>query len=124
VRRSSALTPRSISRALSTSAFGSVSSVTFRKSKLPRKATRFETVVSLNLVAFLGSFDFRNVTDDTELKALVDKAREMLVGVSADDLRTTAGVRAKVQQGMADLAAELDTMIVKTPVRKFRFNEE
>ena len=25
---------------------------------------------------------------------------------------------------LADLAAELDTMIVKKPVRKFRFNEE
>jgi hypothetical protein len=55
---------------------------------------------------------------------LVEKARAMLVGVSADDLRTTSGVRAKVQQGMADLAAELDTMIVKKPGRKFRFNEE
>jgi hypothetical protein len=48
----------------------------------------------------------------------------MLVGVSADDLRTTSGARAKVQQGMADLAAQLDTMIVKKPARKFRFNEE
>ncbi len=88
------------------------------------KPLRFKETTVSNLVAFLGSFDFRNVTDDTELKALVDKAREMLVGVSADDLRTTAAVRAKVQQGMADLAAELDTMIVKMPVRKFRFNEE
>jgi hypothetical protein len=25
---------------------------------------------------------------------------------------------------MADLAAELDTMVVKTPGRKFRFNED
>ena len=88
------------------------------------KPLRFKETTVSNLVAFLGSFDFRNVTDDTELKALVDKAREMLVGVSADDLRTTADVRAKVQQGMADLAAELDTMIVKKPGRKFRFNEE
>ena len=48
----------------------------------------------------------------------------MLSGVSADALRTTGDLRAKVQQGMADLAAELDTMIVKTPGRKFRFNEE
>jgi hypothetical protein len=75
-------------------------------------------------VDFLGTFDFRNVTDDAELKSLVEKARETLAGVSADDLRTTVGVRAKVQQGMADLAAELDTMIVKKPGRKFRFNEE
>ena len=88
------------------------------------KPLRFKETTVSNLVEFLGTFDFRNVTDDEELKALVDKAREMLAGVSADDLRTTAGVRAKVQQGMADLAAELDTMIVTKPARKFRLNEE
>ena len=37
VRRSSALTPTSISRAFSTNPFSSASSVTFRKSKVPRK---------------------------------------------------------------------------------------
>ena len=88
------------------------------------KPLRFKETTVSNLVDFLGTFDFRNVTDDAELKALVEKARAMLAGVSADDLRTTAGVRAKVQQGMAHMAAELDTMIVKKPGRKFRFNEE
>jgi len=88
------------------------------------KPLRFKETTVSNLVDFLGTFDFRNVTDDAELKALVDKARQTLTGVSADDLRTTADVRVRVQQGMADLAAELDTMIIKKPGRKFRFNEE
>jgi hypothetical protein len=88
------------------------------------KPLRFKESTVSNLVEFLGTFDFRNVADDAELKALVDRARQVLAGVSADDLRTTADLRAKVQQGMADLAAELDTMIVKKPARKFRFNEE
>ncbi len=88
------------------------------------KPLRFKETTVSNLVDFLGTFDFRNVTDDAELKALVDKARQTLTGVSADDLRTIADVRVRVQQGMADLAAELDTMIIKKPGRKFRFNEE
>jgi hypothetical protein len=88
------------------------------------KPLRFKESTVSNLVEFLGTFDFRNVTDDAELKMLVDKTRTMLAGVNADDLRTTTGLRAKVQQGMADLAAELDTMIVKKPGRKFRFNED
>jgi hypothetical protein len=88
------------------------------------KPLRFKETTVSNLVDFLGTFAFRNVADDAELKVLVDKAREMLGGVSADDLRTTVDVRVKIQQGMADLAAELDTMIVKKPSRKFRFNEE
>lgn len=88
------------------------------------KPLRFKETTVSNLVDFLGTFDFRNVTDDAELKAIVDKARGTLAGVSTDDLRTTAGVRTKVQQGLADLAAELDTMIVKKPARKFHFTEE
>jgi hypothetical protein len=88
------------------------------------KPLRFKETTVSNLVDFLGTFNFRNVTDDAELKSLVDRARTMLAGVSAGALRTTGDLRAKVQQGMADLAAELDTMIVKTPGRKFRFNED
>ena len=48
----------------------------------------------------------------------------LLAGVTTDDLRTTAGVRARVQQGMAEIATELDTMIVKKPGRKFRFEAD
>lgn len=88
------------------------------------KPLKFKESTISNLADFLGTFNFRNVTDDAELRSLVDKTRGLLLGVSADDLRTTAGVRAKVQQGMADLAAELDTLIVKRPGRKFRLNEE
>jgi hypothetical protein len=88
------------------------------------KPFRFKESTVSNLVDFLGTFDFRNVTDDGELKAVVDRARQVLAGISTEDLRTTGDVRAKVQQGMADLATELDTMIVKKPARKFRFNEE
>ena len=73
---------------------------------------------------FLTNFEFRNVTDDTELQGLVAQARQLLQGVNADDLRATGDLRARVQQGMADIAAQLDTMMAKTGGRKFRFNEE
>lgn len=87
------------------------------------KPLRFKETTVSNLVEFLGTFDFRNVTDDEELKALVDRARTILGGVDAEALRTTTDLRARVQQEMADLAAELDTMIVKKPGRKFRFEQ-
>jgi hypothetical protein len=87
------------------------------------KPLRFKETTVSNLVEFLGTFDFRNVTDDEELKALVDWARTILGGVDAEALRTTVDLRARVQQEMADLAAELDTMIVKKPGRKFRFEQ-
>jgi hypothetical protein len=87
------------------------------------KPLRFKETTVSNLVEFLGTFDFRNVTDDEELKRLVDRARTILGGVDAEELRTTTDLRARVQQEMADLAAELDTMIVKKPGRKFRFEQ-
>jgi hypothetical protein len=88
------------------------------------KPLRFKESTVSNLVEFLGTFDFRNVTDDAELKALVDRARTIVAGVDAEALRTTTDLRSRVQQEMADLAAELDTMIIKKPGRKFRFQEE
>jgi hypothetical protein len=88
------------------------------------KPLRFKETTVSNLVEFLTNFEFRNVTDDKELQNLVAQARQLLQGINADDLRTTGELRTKVQQGMAGLAAQLDTMLTRTGSRKFRFDEE
>jgi hypothetical protein len=88
------------------------------------KPLRFKETTVSNLVEFLKNFEFRNVTDDTELQTLVAQARQLLQGVSADDLRTTGDLRTNVQQGMAGIAAQLDTMLTRTGSRKFPFDEE
>jgi hypothetical protein len=44
--------------------------------------------------------------------------------LKTDALRTTADVRSKVQQGMAEIAATLDTMVIKKGVRKSRADED
>jgi hypothetical protein len=63
------------------------------------KPLRFKQTTVSNLVEFLRNFEFRNVTDDTELQGLVAQVRQLLQGVSADDLRTTGDLRTNVQQG-------------------------
>src|SRR2546426_3151212 len=88
------------------------------------KPLRFKETTVSNLVEFLTNFEFRNVTDDNELQGLVTQARELLQGISADDLRTTGDLRTKIQQGMGDIAVQLDTMLLRTGGRKFRFDEE
>ena len=88
------------------------------------KPLRFKESTVSNLVEFLANFEFRNVTDDTELQGLVTEARGLLQGINADDLRTTGELRTKVQQGMAGIAAQLDTMLMRAGGRKFRFDEE
>jgi hypothetical protein len=88
------------------------------------KPLRFKETTVSNLIEFLTNFEFRNVTDDNELQSLVARARELLHGVSAEDLRTTGELRTKVQQGMAGIAVQLDTMLMRTGGRKCRFDEE
>jgi hypothetical protein len=88
------------------------------------KPLRFKETTVSNLVEFLTNFEFRNVTDDNELQSLVSQARELMTGVSADDLRTTGDLRVKVQQGMTGIAGRLDKLLTRTGGRKFRFDEE
>jgi hypothetical protein len=84
------------------------------------KPLKFKQSTVSNLVEFLSNFSFRNVTDDLELQELVGQARDLLKGVDADDLRTVGDVRIRVQQGMAEIAAQLDEMRLKTGNRKLR----
>lgn len=88
------------------------------------KPLKFKQSTVSNLVEFLSNFSFRNVTDDQELQSLVTRARELLQGVAADDLRTVGDVRTRVQQGMADIAAAIDGMITRPGSRKLRLADE
>lgn len=87
------------------------------------KPLRFKEGTVANLVEFLANFEFRNVTDDQELQRLVKQARGLLQGVGVDDLRSTGDLRTMVQQGMAKLASELDTLMTRRGGRKFRFED-
>lgn len=88
------------------------------------KPLRFKESTVSNLLEFLTNFEFRNVTDDAELQGLVSQARGLLQGVDAEDLRSIGDLRGRVQAGMAELAGQLDTMLTRSGVRKFRFDED
>ncbi len=72
---------------------------------------------------FLETFDFRNVTDDRELKEQVEKARQLLGGVTTDAIRNTTDLRARIKDGMAEIAKRLDTMVADRVGRKFRLDD-
>ena len=63
------------------------------------------------------------MTDDAELKTLMERAKGLLSGVSAKDLKTAAELRNHVRAGMDGIAAQLDTMIVQKGARKFRLED-
>jgi hypothetical protein len=73
---------------------------------------------------FMDTFDFRNVTDDVELREQVEKARELLSGVNTDAIRNTATLRSKIKDGMSEIAATLETMVANGLRRKFCFDDD
>lgn len=72
---------------------------------------------------FLDAFDFRNVTDDQQLKEQVERAKALLTGTTTDAIRNTAELRGRVREGMAEIARHLATMVSDRVGRKFRFEE-
>ncbi len=72
---------------------------------------------------FLDTFDFRNVTNDQELKDQVERARQVLLGTTTDAIRNTTDLRTRIREGMADIAARLEPLVSDRVGRKFRFNE-
>jgi hypothetical protein len=75
------------------------------------------------LSEFLDTFDFRNVTNDQELKEEVEQARALLAGTTTDAIRNTTELRSRVRAGMAEMAARLEIMVSDRVGRKFRFDE-
>jgi hypothetical protein len=76
------------------------------------------------LQEFLATFDIRNVTDDAELKKLVDQAKALTRNVDPAILRSDEAVRKAVRVGFAKIQKAIEPMIVVQPRRAISFEEE
>jgi hypothetical protein len=76
-----------------------------------------------NVEDFLETFSARNLADDTELQALVTKARDVMRGIDPEILRNEDDTREIVKSGFDQINAQLDQMIVDKPTRRFDFAE-
>ncbi|MDI7266605.1 MAG: DUF3150 domain-containing protein [Myxococcota bacterium] len=83
-----------------------------------RKPKVFRDSLVANIQEYLDLFAPRNVTDDDQLAQLVDRCRGVLDGVDADALRSSAAIRTKVREGMAQVQAVLDPMVMDRPARR------
>lgn len=72
------------------------------------------------LKVFLQDFNLGNLTNDTALQAEIEKARGLLAGVDAQDLRDSNRFRAKMRQEMEQITANLEPLVMDKPSRKFR----
>jgi hypothetical protein len=91
-------------------------------SKDGKKRKVYDSLVG-NIADFLATFNARNLASDTELQALVDKARNTIAGVSPALLRESDGIREHVAAGFGEIKKQLDTMIVDKPARVFDFGD-
>lgn len=80
----------------------------------------YESAVT-NLTEFLAHFDLRNITDDSQLKRVVDQLRGLLKPVSMEELRTTDTVRERLQHSLSEAAEHLGALVQDAPIRAIRF---
>ncbi len=73
---------------------------------------------------FFEMFDMKNVTNDTELARLVEQAKAIMAGTSAEQLRTDEELKEKIRSGMEGITNQLSTMIQVEPGRMFREEDE
>lgn len=76
-----------------------------------------------NLREFLDTFNMRDLTDDAELKSLVDKAKELVTGVDVKSIRSEEGLRSALQQGFNQIKETASSMIT-VQKRKYRIEED
>ena len=76
-----------------------------------------------NMGEFLELFEARNITNDTELAELVNKAKAIMQNVDPEKLRKDKNLRETVQANMESMKATLDAMIVTKTSRQINLDE-
>lgn len=67
---------------------------------------------------FLETFDNRNITNDVQMKVLVDKAKGLMKHADPEMLRTHDDVRNFVRNGFETIKQLLDPMVIAKPTRR------
>lgn len=87
------------------------------------KRKRFYDSSLANLQEFMANFDARNLTEDAELQALVNKAKLLTSNISPSLLRNDDATRNTIQQGFEEIKAELSKLIEVAPDRELRLED-
>jgi hypothetical protein len=88
-----------------------------------KKKTFHATAVD-NLAKFLGEFEMKNITDDRQLKELVEKTQSLLAGVDVKKLRKDEDFRTEFRNGFEEVQNRLDALVVNRGTRVISFDEE
>jgi hypothetical protein len=80
----------------------------------------FKTCMVEKVLAFIDSFDTRNLFQDEGLSTLVEQARSVLQGVNPDSIRENTWLKRRIADEMGKVKAVLDQSITDVPRRKVR----
>jgi len=83
----------------------------------------FRDSLVLNMREFLDSFKSRNIADDSQLEALVKKARDAIGNVDANALRADKDLRETIGTQLSQIKTKLSKMVTDAPSRKFSFDD-
>lgn len=84
----------------------------------------FRDTMTEKIGDFLAVFEARNIADDKELGALVERAKDLLDGVDAQLLRENDRLKNRIAAGMDEIKAELSKMVTTAPSRAIDLSGE
>lgn len=87
------------------------------------KAKVFRDTTITNLTQWLDLFQARNLGDDAELVAAVDRARHLVQGINPDLIRDNDQVRASLANDFKAITEQVDAALVNRPVRAIDLEE-
>lgn len=76
-----------------------------------------------NIKEFINTFNDRNITNDTSLQSIVEKAKAIIGDASPDEIRKNEEVRNTVKAGFEEIKAAVAQMIIDTPTRAMSFDD-
>lgn len=84
----------------------------------------FKNTLIENMQEFLETFTNRDINNDAELAALVEKARTVMIGIDPEKLRKDNGTRTTLLTSMTQIKTATDALITEMPSRKYAFELE
>jgi hypothetical protein len=84
------------------------------------KPKKFKNSMMEKMCEFLESFGDRNLFQDDRLAELVEQARDVVNGLSTDELRQDANLRKYIADEMDHLRISVDGALEDLPRRKIR----
>jgi hypothetical protein len=88
------------------------------------KPKRLHDTTIGHLNDFLATFELRNVTDDTELGAIVEQARNVMKGLDRKVLKSDDLIRIKVVEQLNTVKAALDPLVIDKATRQIDLDDE